>query len=201
MGDWKEHGSSFYNCNRFDEKSGLEARDAQARARCYLERYLHYYNRFRNHEQSAALEVQLYHRIERKMELMQSTTTLSWIDVQFLKDAVAILSTCRATLKHTYVLAFYLARNNLAHIFEDNQRDLELAVEQLSELLEKPLDPATISELHAAVVNKSVYVKTRRHVLLAFAMQQLREGAWEYNLTGTQEPVVPSSSSTAIARD
>ena len=33
---------------------------------------------------------------------------------------------------HTYVFAFYLAKNNEAEIFESNQRDLEMATETLS---------------------------------------------------------------------
>lgn len=41
MGPWSEHGTAWYQCNRFDEKSGLNARDAQAKSRASLERYLH----------------------------------------------------------------------------------------------------------------------------------------------------------------
>lgn len=41
MGPWSEHGTSWYQCNRFDEKSGINARDAQAKSRASLERYLH----------------------------------------------------------------------------------------------------------------------------------------------------------------
>ena len=41
MGDWVAHGTSWYNCNRFDDKAGQDARDQQARSRATLERYLH----------------------------------------------------------------------------------------------------------------------------------------------------------------
>jgi ariadne-1 len=41
MGPWSEHGTAYYNCNRFDQKSGTDARDAQAKSRQSLERYLH----------------------------------------------------------------------------------------------------------------------------------------------------------------
>jgi ariadne-1 len=40
-GPWSEHGNSWYNCNRYDEKSGTDARDTQAKSRVSLERYLH----------------------------------------------------------------------------------------------------------------------------------------------------------------
>lgn len=41
MGPWSEHGSQWYNCNRYEEKSSADARDQQARSRASLERYLH----------------------------------------------------------------------------------------------------------------------------------------------------------------
>ncbi|CAI2178207.1 13474_t:CDS:2, partial [Funneliformis geosporum] len=41
MGPWSEHGTSWYNCNRYDEKTSIDARDQQAKSRASLERYLH----------------------------------------------------------------------------------------------------------------------------------------------------------------
>lgn len=41
IGPWSEHGTSWYNCNRFDEKSSAEARENQTQSRVTLERYLH----------------------------------------------------------------------------------------------------------------------------------------------------------------
>lgn len=70
------------------------------------------------------------------MDLLQRTSSLSWIEVQFLQRAVSVLLESRFTLKWTYAFAYYLAKNNHTELFEDNQRDLEMAVEQLSGLLE-----------------------------------------------------------------
>ncbi|KAI3653295.1 hypothetical protein MP228_001242 [Amoeboaphelidium protococcarum] len=145
MGPWAEHGQNFYNCNRFDEKASVEARDKQSQSRAQLERYLHYFNRFANHAQSSKLATEFYRKTERKMEEMQLKSDFSWIDVQFMKKALDVLIQCRQTLKWTYAFAFYLTRNNAAHLFEDNQRDLEVAVETLNELIEKPLPlPGTV---------------------------------------------------------
>ena len=41
MGPWSEHGSQWYNCNRYEERSSSDARDHQAKSRASLERYLH----------------------------------------------------------------------------------------------------------------------------------------------------------------
>ena len=86
MGVWSEHGTSWYNCNRFEEKSGSDARDAQARSRQSLERYLHYYNRYANHEQSAKLDKNIYEKTEKKMQLLQNQSGLSWIEVSKAVD-------------------------------------------------------------------------------------------------------------------
>lgn len=41
LADWSSHGTSWYNCNRFEDKQGVQARDTQAKSRASLERYLH----------------------------------------------------------------------------------------------------------------------------------------------------------------
>ncbi|KAI7858327.1 hypothetical protein BDC45DRAFT_499369 [Circinella umbellata] len=180
MGPWSEHGTSWYNCNRFDERSSADARESQTQSRVSLERYLHYYNRYANHEQSARLDQDLYHKTEKKMEEMQKTSDLSWIEVQFLKKAVDVTVQCRMTLKWTYAFAFYLAKSNETAIFEDNQRDLEMATEQLSELLEKPLEREKIAQLRQNVLDKSVYVKQRREILLEDTAKGLLDGRWNF---------------------
>ncbi|KAG0002677.1 hypothetical protein BGZ80_010986 [Entomortierella chlamydospora] len=180
MGPWSEHGTSWYNCNRYEESSSTDARDQQAKSRASLERYLHYYNRFANHEQSAKLDRDLYMKTEKKMEEMQRTSDLSWIEVQFLKKAVDVLTSCRMTLRWTYAFAFYLARDNMTELFEDNQRDLEVAVEALSELLEKPIEKEKIPELRQQVLDKTVYVGSRREVVLEDTAKGLADGRWDF---------------------
>ncbi|VDK61019.1 unnamed protein product [Gongylonema pulchrum] len=146
LGPWEPHGSSWYSCNRYDDTLAKQARDAQERSRAALQRYLHYYNRYMNHQQSLKLEHKLYAAVKSKMEAMQQAN-MSWIEVQFLRKAVDVLSECRRTLMYTYAFAFYLEKNNQSVIFEDNQRDLEHATEQLSEFLERDLDHENLVSL------------------------------------------------------
>ncbi|CAB95997.1 E3 ubiquitin-protein ligase dbl4 [Schizosaccharomyces pombe] len=180
LGPWTEHGNNWYTCNRYEEKSSTSARDSQSKSRASLERYLHYYNRFANHEQSAKLDHELYEHTHKRMTQMQVDSNLSWVEVQFLKNAVDILFQCRQTLKWTYAFAYYLARNNQTEIFEDNQRDLELAVENLSELCERPCQDCSLSVFKQRVLDKTVYVRSRRDVLLDDTARGLAEGRWEY---------------------
>jgi len=87
-----------------------------------FERNAQYYNRFANHEQSIKLEADLYARTEKKMEELQETSSLSWIEVQFLAKAVETLGRVRTVLKWTYAMTFYLEKNNQTEMFEDNQK-------------------------------------------------------------------------------
>ncbi|KAI0239870.1 hypothetical protein L0F63_002147 [Massospora cicadina] len=182
MGLWTHHGQAWYNCNRFEAKDSTDARDRQASSRASLERYLHYYNRYINHIQSAKLDQELYARTEEKMDEMQKTSDLSWIEVQFLKSAVDTLVQCRHTLKWTYALAFYLKRDNQTFIFESNQQDLELATEALSGLLEEPIEKESIPQLKQKVQDKANYVSQRRDILLTDLIKGHIEGRWNYTI-------------------
>ncbi|EPQ56890.1 hypothetical protein GLOTRDRAFT_73357 [Gloeophyllum trabeum ATCC 11539] len=181
MGPWSEHGTAWYSCNRYDEKASQEARDAQSKSRASLERYLHYYNRWANHEQSAKLSMDLYKKTEQKMEEMQISSDLTWIEVQFMKKAVDEVFKCRMTLKWTYAMAYYLDRGNPKELFEDNQRDLEKAVEDLSELLEQPIEPEVVPSLRQKVTDKTVYVQKRNEIMLEDTANGFLEGRWQWN--------------------
>lgn len=181
MGPWSEHGTSWYNCNRYEEKSGSEARDAQAKSRTSLERYLHYYNRYANHEQSAKLDKDIAIKTEKKMVQLQTASGMSWIEVQYLNSASQALQTCRQTLKWTYAFAFYLARNNLTEIFEDNQKDLEMAVENLSEMFEKPIQELSDSNLKVDIMDRTSYCNKRRLILLEDTADNLAKCEWFFN--------------------
>lgn len=63
-------------------------------------------------------------------------------------------------------------------IFEDNQKDLEMAVEQLSELFEKPTDQ--LATLKVEMMDRTAYVSNRRIILLDTTARGLQEGTWEF---------------------
>ncbi|XP_072038521.1 E3 ubiquitin-protein ligase arih1-like isoform X1 [Amphiura filiformis] len=179
LGPWEPHGSSWYNCNRFDEMDAKKARDAQARSRQALERYLFYCNRYMNHMQSLRFENKLYTQVKKKMEEMQQHN-MSWIEVQFLKKAVDVLCQCRSTLMYTYVFAFYLKKNNQSLIFEENQKDLENATETLSEYLERDITGDALADIKQKVQDKTRYCESRRKVLLEHVKEGYEKDLWDY---------------------
>ncbi|KAJ2787329.1 hypothetical protein GGI15_000813 [Coemansia interrupta] len=182
MGSWAEHGQHYYNCNRFNEESSKEARDSISETRAQLERYIHYFTRYNNHEQSAKLARKLLATTEKNMEQLQRELTLSWIEVQFLNDAVDVLSICRSTLKWTYVLAFYMKADNQMIIFENNQSDLESATEQLNDLVENPTSHGAIEDIKRKIIDKTTYVKSRWETLLTDTALGLQESRWQFTI-------------------
>ncbi|GFO21343.1 E3 ubiquitin-protein ligase arih1 [Plakobranchus ocellatus] len=179
LGPWEPHGSSWYNCNRYNEDDAKKARDSQEKSRAALQRYLFYCNRYMNHMQSLKFEHALYQAIKAKMEEMQQHN-MSWIEVQFLKKAVDVLCLCRQTLMYTYVFAFYLKKNNQSIIFEDNQKDLENATEQLSEYLEREISSEVLHDIKQKVQDKYRYCESRRNVLLDHVHEGYEKDQWEY---------------------
>ncbi|XP_054707104.1 E3 ubiquitin-protein ligase arih1-like [Uloborus diversus] len=180
LGPWNPHGSSWYNCNRYDEDVAKAARHAQEKSRSALQRYLFYCNRYMNHMQSLKFENKLYASVKEKMEEMQQHN-MSWIEVQFLKKAVDVLCQCRQTLMYTYVFAYYLKKNNQSAIFEDNQSDLETATEQLSEYLERDITQENLLAIKQKVQDKYRYCDNRRRVLLDHVHEGYDQDCWEYN--------------------
>ncbi|RKO93199.1 Y73F8A.34b, partial [Blyttiomyces helicus] len=57
-----------------------------------------------------------------------------------------------------------------------------IAVEQLSEMLEKPIEPEKIAELKQLVLDKTVYVASRREVVLTDTAKGLVKDRWTYNV-------------------
>lgn len=98
--------------------------------------------------------------------------------MQFLDQASQALQQCRQVLKWTYAFAYYLARNNLTEIFEDNQKDLEMAVENLSEMFEKPIEQ--LQSLKVDMMDKTSYCTKRRIILLNDTAENLKAGMLQH---------------------
>eukprot|EP00121_Abeoforma_whisleri_P016221 Awhi_evm2s14892 len=182
MGPWEPHGSQWYNCNRFNEDDGSSARNEQDKSRELLRRYLHYFERYANHEASLQKEEPLKAKVQLAMQEMQKHN-MSWIEVQCMTKAVEVLSRCRTTLKYTYVFAFYLSKSHQAKIFEDNQCDLQMATEELSHFLEQDIDHKSenVQELKQKVLNKYLLCSQRCDALMAHVTEGYEQNYWVFD--------------------
>ncbi|KAI1288003.1 E3 ubiquitin-protein ligase ariadne-1 [Halotydeus destructor] len=167
-----------HNCNSYiDDEKEKKAENAREQ----LKRFLHYCNRYMNHNQSRKFESKLYAVVEDRMKELQTTYNMSYIEVQFLKYAVDTLCRCRQTLMYTYAFAYYLDKNNQQMIFEANQQDLENATEKLSGYLERELTDDDMLSIKTIVQDRFKYCERRRKVLVKHVKEGYEKNWWIYN--------------------
>jgi len=137
LGDWKNHGSEYYECSRYKENPNIAYESVHAQAREALKKYLHYYERWENHSKSLRLEEQTLQRIKDRIEVKVMESAGTWIDWQYLLDAANLLAKCRYTLKYTYPYAYYMECGPRKELFEYQQAQLEAEIENLSWKIER----------------------------------------------------------------
>jgi ariadne-1 len=169
-GKWSGHSE----CNRYNENDEIQAQHA-----LILSRYIHYHDRFRNHQQSFDLQSKLFKNIRSK--LRRNKEQLSNNDIQLIKKAFNVLLDCRQMLIYTYPFAYYLIKNNQSIVFEQNQADLERACEELSEILEQDITKETIfDQIKRKLNEKYQYCEARKHVLLKHVKEGYTNDYWQY---------------------
>ncbi|OXA59206.1 E3 ubiquitin-protein ligase ariadne-1 [Folsomia candida] len=178
---WGPNGYQTHSCSAYVESEQNKGKENKmTNSRIALERYLFYYSRYANHIQSMKLEKKLVDRVQEKIDYLHANN-ISGIEADFLRKAVEILRKCRQALLNTYVFAFYVNKNNQTDIFEDNQRDLELATEKLSAYLEQELDlDDDVFEMKRKVNDLYRYCETRRKVILNHVEEGFTKSCWSF---------------------
>ncbi len=134
-----------------------------------------------NHKQSLKFDSELRSRVKTKMLQMQDKFNMALVEVQFMEQAVDDLCSFRQTLMYTYVFAFYNQNTQQLMIFEDNQRDLQKAVEMLSEYLEQETDREEDHNIQTKVLHLSNYCQNRRKVLIDHILEGNEKEWWKYS--------------------
>ncbi|KAJ7408571.1 hypothetical protein WISP_119550 [Willisornis vidua] len=193
--EWKKHSSStggYYRCTRYEviqhveEQSKEMTVEAEKKHRRFqeLDRFMHYYTRFKNHELSYQLEQRLLKTAKEKMEQLSralSGTEGGCPDTTFIEDAVHELLKTRRILKCSYPYGFFLEpKSTKKEIFELMQTDLEMVTEDLAQKVNRP------------------YLRTPRHKIIRAAclVQQKRQ---EF-LASVARGVAPADSPEAPRR-
>lgn len=114
-GDWLQHGNhtgGYYKCNKWDPKEnakktaagGGDAAATAEVAKAELNRYLHYYQRYHNHDQSKRFAERQRMQTEKRMTTLhaQSGGEAAWIDFQFLAAATQQVKDVSRTHTHNY---------------------------------------------------------------------------------------------------
>ncbi|RVE66474.1 hypothetical protein OJAV_G00107920 [Oryzias javanicus] len=172
--EWKKHSSStggYYRCTRYEVIQQLEEQskemtvEAEKKHKSFqeLDRFMHYYTRFKNHEHSYKLEQKLLKTAKEKMvQLSKAFISREGTppDTRFIEDGVTELLKTRRVLKCSYPYGFFLQQGSTQkEIFELMQTDLEMVVEDLAQKVNRP------------------YLRTPRHKIISAArlVQQKRQ--------------------------
>ena len=158
LGSWKTHASEYYECSKYRADPTLGENHNSARES--LNKYLHYYSRWKNHIQSLALEEQTRNQINTHIHEQIKQNKGTWIDWQYLLDAVDLLLKCRYTLKFTYAYAYFL-EGPWKEVFEHHQGQLEREIENLSWKVEHSKQADTVD-----IVQQMNITKQKRLTLL-----------------------------------
>ncbi|XP_012258311.1 potential E3 ubiquitin-protein ligase ariadne-2 isoform X2 [Athalia rosae] len=137
LGDWKAHGSEYYECSRYKENPNIARESVHAQAREALKKYLHYYERWENHSKSLKLEEQTLEAIKSRINKKVMIASGTWIDWQHLFEAASLLARCRYTLQYTYPYAYFMEAGPRKALFEYQQAQLEAEIENLSWKIER----------------------------------------------------------------
>ncbi|XP_033113786.1 ankyrin repeat and IBR domain-containing protein 1-like [Anneissia japonica] len=145
---WNKHSSEtggYFRCNRFEAvqkvhgKLETDREDAEKKntEMIHLNRFLHYYTRYKNHENSLNLEKPLKKRVGMKMKALAGTKACTAAsDTDFVMDAMIELLKARHILKYSYAYGYYLEdKEGSKQIFEFMQDELEQACETLSQMV------------------------------------------------------------------
>uniref|UniRef100_A0A671UIF0 Ankyrin repeat and IBR domain-containing protein 1 n=1 Tax=Sparus aurata TaxID=8175 RepID=A0A671UIF0_SPAAU len=151
--EWKKHSSStggYYRCTRYEVIQQLEEQskemtvEAEKKHKSFqeLDRFMHYYTRFKNHEHSYKLEQKLLKTAKEKMEQLSRAFICregTSPDTRFIEDGVCELLKTRRVLKCSYPYGFFLQQGSTQkEIFELMQTDLEMVVEDLAQKVNRP---------------------------------------------------------------
>lgn len=137
LGDWKTHGSEYYECSRYKEYPNIAHESAHAQAREALKKYLHYYERWENHSKSLQLEQETLDSLKSRINTKVMKGLGTWIDWQHLFNAATLLARCRYTLQYTYPYAYFMEAGSRKDLFEYQQAQLEAEIENLSWKIER----------------------------------------------------------------
>ena len=116
VGAWSDHGErtgGFYACNRYEvakNKGTLDdAARARERAKSALERYMHYYQRWAEHDRARkkSAEAAGAAGARAKLEALSEATATPTTQLRFVSDAWAQVVRCRRVLKWTYAYGYY----------------------------------------------------------------------------------------------
>ena len=147
-----------------------------------LKRYIFFFERWQNHATSLKLQENLHEKVNEITTYMKEKASIGFAESKFFDIALETLKECRHVLMNTYIFAYYVKRNYQVDIFEENQHDLEIAVEKLCSMFEQE-DHSTmdVEYIKTKVQDLTRYCNKRRQALIDHVEEGTDKGnCWVY---------------------
>jgi len=140
MGEWKPHGTDWYNCTKYDPKStvNIEKEKDTQKIKGELEKFAHYFERSFNHNKSMKINMKLRATIENKKNIFFKVRKMNIQELEFLNEALEVVIRCHRVLSHTYIFGYYMNEKavNQKSLYEYQLKLLSDNVDKLNEMLE-----------------------------------------------------------------
>jgi ariadne-1 len=156
LGEWKPHGSSYYQCNKFDaSKTESNKEEMVKNAKMELEKYIFYFDRYMNHTRAQELGNKLKVTIAGVMSEFRTKKLIPYEEVLFLDNACETIIHGRRTLKYTYVFGYYMITCGEKTLFEYNQFLLDRDTDKLHGMMEGEMSKKILELENYEEFNKS----------------------------------------------
>ena len=158
LGEWKPHGSSYYQCTKFDKDKVTSKEEMVKNAKLELEKYVFYFDRFMNHQRSQALGVKLKEILKEYSQQFREVKNQNYDELKFMEDAADTIIHARRCLKNTYVFGFYMIDCNEKNLFEHHQYLLDRDTDKLhgmmeGDIIKKLLQIETFDEFNKSFIS------------------------------------------------
>ena len=155
LGDWKPHGSSYYECKKYSP-SELDKNKEKIRnnIKLELERFANYYESYQEEEKSIKYGLKLKNKIDKYKDDLEKLKHQPHTEVLFLDDALRTVIECHQILKCTYIFGYYMKETKTSSLYKHHQEMLRRNADLLHEKIEMKYLSDIMSEDNLEEFNK-----------------------------------------------
>ena len=137
LGEWKPHGSSWYECKRYSPTE-LDKNKEKIRnnMKLELERFANFYESYQEEEKAIKYAVKLNEKIEMYKQKLEAIKHQPHTEVLFLDDALRTVTECHQILKNTYIYGYYMKKSNNTSLYVHHQEMLRRNADLLHDKIE-----------------------------------------------------------------
>lgn len=139
LGEWKPHGTSWYECKLYKPDSEAKAKEKlRSQIKYDLELFADCNIKYSEQVKAQKYAEALKDKIQQYKKILETKKNQSHSELVFFDEAIETVVDCHRILKNTYIFSYYMKRTNniKCKLYEHNQSILSSQSDKLHELLE-----------------------------------------------------------------